>query len=236
MKKLTTLLAGMALAASANAATVAFTDGFGLETTNWSHLLGASQFNGSLGTLNSATFTFNYDIRQRFRAENEGLSADTLTPLAGATFSFGTGVANSPPIVFGTSLLNTALSQVGTSFNASAFDGNSNFAGSSGTNFGAIDVNGVGTITLTGSALTALIGTGTLGSVGYGVRAVGNGLIQSGNGNLATSISTQARYDLRVLYDFTAAPTAVPEPGSMALFGVALAGLAILRRKANKAA
>lgn len=54
MKKLATLLAGLAVAAGANAATVSFTDSFGLATTNWTHLLGASQFNGALGTLNSA--------------------------------------------------------------------------------------------------------------------------------------------------------------------------------------
>lgn len=50
-------MAGVALAAGANATTVAFTDSFGLATTNWTHLLGASQFNPALGTLNSATFT-----------------------------------------------------------------------------------------------------------------------------------------------------------------------------------
>jgi hypothetical protein len=226
MKKLTTLLAGMALAAGANAATVAFTDSFGLATTNWTHLLGASQFNPALGTLNSATFTFTDDIVQSFKAENTGAVADILTPVAGAQFLFRKSLAT---------LLTTTLSGTGTSFNATSFDGVSNFAGTSGTNFGNVTVNGNGTITLTGASLAALIGTGTLGSVGYDVRAIGSGSIASDNGNLDASISTQARYNLRLVYDYTAPTTQVPEPGSMALFGAALAGLAFIRRKANKA-
>lgn len=226
MKKLMTLLAGAALSASASAATVSFTDSFGLATTNWTHLLGASQFNPVLGTLNSATFSFTDDIVQRIRGENTGATADNLTPVAAAQFQFRQSLAT---------LLTTTLSQSGSVFNATAFDGVSDFAGTSGIDFGNLTVSGTGTITLTGAALASLIGTGTLGSVGFDVRAFGQGAIQTGNGNLDSSIATQARYNLNLVYDYTARTNDVPLPGTLALMGGALAALGMMRRKAIKA-
>jgi PEP-CTERM motif len=226
MKKLTTLLTGVALAAGANAATVTLTDSFGLATTNWTHLIGASQFNGVLGTLNSATFTFADDIVQRFKAENVTAVSTTMTPVLGAQMLFRKSLAT---------LLTTTLTGMGTPFFATAFDGISDFAGTSGKDFGALTANANGTITLTGAALASLIGIGTLGSVGYDVRAIGSGSIMDDVGKVDSSISTQARYNLVVTYDYTPASiNGVPEPGAVALVGVALAGLAFMRRKAKR--
>lgn len=226
MKKLTTFLTGLALTASVNAATVSVTDTFGVATTNWTHLLGARQFNGALGTLGSATFVFTDDIVQGLKAENTGSNADTLTPVVGAQFLFRKSLVT---------LISTTLNHVGLSFAATAFDGATDYAGTSGKDFGDIAVSGGGTITLTGASLASLIGSGTLGSAGYDIHFVGGGSIGSGNGPVRSSVERQARYTLLLTYDYTPlSVNDVPEPTSIALFGAALAGLASIRRRANK--
>lgn len=222
MKKLLAL-ALVAATGAAQADTIVLTDTFGLATTNWTNALsGLSQFDSSLGTLNAVTINLSGDIVQALRAENKGASADNLTPVAGANLLFRKG---------STTLQTLALSNTGSAFAASAFDGTSDFAGTSGIDFGSLTANGtLAAITFTSAAdLADFIGTGTL--AGFNVRASGAGRVDSDNGNLASEVETQARYNLRLTYDYTVPVTPVPEPTSMALVGLGALGLAAARRR-----
>jgi hypothetical protein len=229
MKKLLTLVAGLIISATSSAATLSFTESFGLATTNFDHSMSASQFDSALGTLNSVTFRFTDDIVQGFGAENTGAGAATVTPNLGAEFLFHKG---------GTTLLTTTLSGTGPSVVIPTFDGTVDFGGVSGHNFGNLTVSNTGMLVITGAALADFIGSATIGAVGYQVGATGSGSIFSsnGNGNLASFVTTRARYQAEVIYDFTPGQSNnVPVPGTLALMAVAMVGLGLKRRQVNAA-
>ena len=223
MKKQLLALALIAAAGAANADVITQSDSFGFATTNWTHTLGAlSQFDSTLGTLNSIQVTLYGSINQTLSAENLGGSADNLTPVAGGTLRFRQG---------GTTVLNQVLpTTTGSTFAATAFDLTDDKGGTSGVNFGTLFAEDTNVVTLTGSALAAFIGTGTLS--GFDLRAIGNGVIESDNGNLSSVIQTEALARLDIVYDYTRTPTGtIPEPASMALVGLGMVGLAAVRRR-----
>lgn len=222
MKKLLAL-ALVAAAGSANAAVITQSDSHGFATTNWSYSLNSlNQFDSALGTLNSVTIALTGEINQTIQAENTGASADNLTPVAGGTIRFRQG---------GSVVLNQVLpTTTGSTFAATAFDGAKDFAGTSGINFGILSASASNTVVLTSAAdLAGFIGTGVLS--GYDLRSIGGGLVESDNGNLAQEFSTEAKASVVLTYDYTAAPTQVPEPASMALIGLGALGLAAVRRR-----
>ena len=227
MKKNLIALALVAVAGGAQADVITQSDAFGYQTTNWTHALGGlSQFDSSLGTLNSVIISLTGSINQSLVAENIGGSADTLIPVAGGTLRFRQG---------GSIVLNQVLPTTsGSTFFATAFDGTDDKAGTSGVNFGILSASASNTVTLTAPAdLAGFIGAGFLSN--YDLRAIGNGMIESDNGNISQIIQTEARASVTLSYEYTKAqnpdPQPVPEPASMALIGLGALGLAAVRRR-----
>lgn len=226
MKSFATFLAGTALALCANAATVSFNFGsptLGLQTTeiNQSGVLGL--FNSSLGTLTGVSFSVS------------GAESTSLSLTNGARGPQTTTAFSTVELTFGSTLgaLNVLLLNANP-FILSASPGSVTLAAGTTQSFGPL------TNSFTNTPVNVSGIQGSFANVGGGTFNVGctslSGLsLRGGGGNISSTQATQAACGAQVVYTFTPTVNRVPEPGSLALFGAALAGLALVRRKSQKA-
>ena len=157
--------------------------------TNWVQTVSLDQFDPALGELTSATFTLDSSVDSNLQVENLSSSSSctaTLQWTADVTADTGNGV------------LAAALSQF-ESMSLTVFDGTIDFGGTSGATFMGTEIGPTQTLTVTGAALAAYIGTGT---VDIDMVADADSEV-TGCGNIAQNISTSAGAEVSVVYEYT---------------------------------
>lgn len=148
-----------------------------------------NRFDESLGQLQAVEIIHEGSITSEIKVENTSpISTSTIQGTVGGTIKLIAPGA--------TSTLN--LSQNAGSYGAGIYDGTKDYAGTSGTSFGAHTANGEESITLTGADVNPYIGSGKI-TLTENAQAASNA---AGGGNLDVSLTSSGRSKVTVVYHY----------------------------------
>ncbi len=178
--------------------TLTQTAAFPAQSTDWSRLQTLPQFDPAQGTLTSVKIVNSGSVTSQIKVESLDGAPSTITATVSGTLTLS--AANVPAVVTSSSASKT--------FSATAYDGISDFGGTSGTDFGPQTATGSNSVTLTTAADLALfLGTGRI-TFTESAKATS---AASGAGNLLTQINTTATGQVSVSYSYT--PSNYLRPG-----------------------
>jgi hypothetical protein len=225
-KKLLTAVTVMALSPLAQATLLTVTDEHTSSATDWTDILTVSQFDASLGTLDTVTITFSASMLSDMILDNDNLLSSTAK---------GTVTVDTLGSFVGLGGLFLGLS-ANTGFQSLGADdsGNTDNPGDGGLDeYVGLGLFSTDTMSVTIDASSAdflsFIGTGNISTVNLHTSA-GYGL-SGGGANIGVQLNTIAGASLNVDYNYTAPSTSVSEPASLGILGLGLMGVALRRKK-----
>jgi hypothetical protein len=172
---------------------------FGSGTTDWTRTQSVNQFNPSLGTLTAIEITNSGTLNSHIRVESLDSAPANVTGTVSGNLTLTSAVV--PSLV-------TTTNAATENFQASAFDGKIDFAGTSGKDFGDKSSGGSKSEVLTSPAdLANFIGLGKV-SLTETAQATSTA---DGSGNLLSQINSTAQATVTVKYDYIPAPPTTPE-------------------------
>ncbi|MDZ4771922.1 MAG: choice-of-anchor E domain-containing protein [Planctomycetota bacterium] len=195
---LTSLAIGAALftsSASAQTQTVCFTGSIPLTNTNWANNVSVSKFDTGLGTLQSISFQLTGNIAGAVRIE----SLDTAATVVQTNFQ-ATLTLTRPDL----SVIVVTVPIANFNDSLTAFDGTTDFGGTSGVSHLGITANQMNSATSPPPASDLVLFSGPPGLPGnivLPVTAVGSS-VATGSGNLITQFQTAAAAQVQVCYTY----------------------------------